>query len=155
MEDKDPIEVILLEYRCRDYDDRTFILRIKNAPWGASKIQQIAWGVSPNKTAGDPPVFCIYRGVTGFSPEGNEQVRNLPHEGELADYKPSFEEAFKRAYDLAKERATIYTQPSTHDPSYDPSRATLFDWTSFGNGPLDPHDPHHPLWYSPSWYPEI
>ncbi len=109
MDEKSPIELILLEYRCRDFDDRTIILRIKNAPFGASRIQQVAWGVSPSFPAGNPPVFPIYYEVTGFSQEGNSRVMRLPHSGELVDYKPSFEEAFKRAYALAKERALEYT----------------------------------------------
>ena len=149
------VEVILLEYQCRDYDNRVFVLRINNSPWGASRIQQIAWGVSPNHTSGNPPVFCVYRRVTGFSLKGNAQLMNLPHEGELADYKPTFEEAYNRAYELAKERANIYTRPAGHDPNYDPSRAVVTDLTSFGNLSRDSNNPLHAIWYTPLWYPEI
>lgn len=170
------VEVILMEYRCRDFDERAFVLRILNNPFGGSRIQQVAWGVSPNfplKTI--PPLFPIYTNTTGFSKEANDKVRELPFRGKLVDHKTTFEEAVNRAYDLAMEQSQIYTKPSEDHPGYDPSGTSFIDMTSRGthrdlstgdiygkiweSGIVGTQDidviPNHQLWYQEAWYPEI
>ncbi|MEK6825409.1 MAG: hypothetical protein AABY00_01345 [Nanoarchaeota archaeon] len=155
-DDNKPVEVILLEYECRDYGSRAFVLRIKNTPWGASRIQQVVWGVSYILEKENPPLFPIYYNVTGFNKGSNDLIMAVPFEGRLADIKPSFDEAVVRAYELAKKWAEAYFEPSSLHPEYDPSRARMFDRTRFANPTLpDSDDPCHKLWYKTAWFPEI
>jgi len=154
MNNGSPVELILLEYQCRDFNDRTIILRIKNSPFGTSNIQQVAWGVSPNFPVLTPPVFAIYQEVTGFTPKGNDRVMALPFGGQLVDCKHSFDDAMKRAYELAQEDALSLAQKCRAEhPSLE---IKLFDRTSYAEKQLPPtNDPDHQLWFQPTWFYEI
>ncbi len=101
----DKKEIVFLEIPDKDFDAVTFVVRYIGIPNANQlRIQQKAWGIFP-RSCGNPPIFPIYCAEIGWNERTNNQLLDVVHRGRLEDYALTFEDAVRRAYDIARKWA--------------------------------------------------